>query len=177
MKEAADTVSHGTTLLPPLRPGNVRVFISYRRDDSADICGRINDHLATVLGVDFVLEYVEAIAPGADFRDKSLNAVRQSDVLLAVIGPEWRAEVRRPNMTRLDEESDLVKTEIEEALTHNVRIVPVLVRGAKMPSAQDMPPSLKALAARNAVEVRSNKFRADMEVLMRAISVIGKKSC
>jgi hypothetical protein len=44
------------------------IFISYRRDDSADVAGRIYDRLVDSFGEDLVFKDVDNIPFGMDFK-------------------------------------------------------------------------------------------------------------
>ncbi|HUG90094.1 MAG TPA: protein kinase [Planctomycetaceae bacterium] len=151
-----------------------RIFISYRRDDSIDIAGRIYDRLEGEFGREAVFIDVDAIPPGVDFREHLTSAVGACDVLLAVIGDEW-LEVRHEagllaGTRRLDDPADFVRIEIEAALTRGIRVIPVLVGQAKMPAPERLPAELAQLAFRNAAEVRSGRdFRGHVERLIKAL--------
>src|SRR5947199_4893411 len=70
--------------------GGVRViFISYRREDSVGHAGRIFDRLAEQLGRDQVCRDIDSLPPGEDFVLAIKHIVKQSHVLLALIGPGW----------------------------------------------------------------------------------------
>ncbi len=66
-----------------------RVFISYRREESSGLAGRLYDRLAARFGDDQVFMDVDTIALGVDFADVITQAVSNCEVLLAVIGPRW----------------------------------------------------------------------------------------
>ncbi|MCI4645814.1 MAG: toll/interleukin-1 receptor domain-containing protein [Hyphomonadaceae bacterium] len=143
------------------------VFISYRRGDAAASAGRLSDHLRARLGADQVFMDVDGIEPGVDFHKVISDNVSQCDALIAVIGPDWLSD-------RLHEENDFVRIEISAGLERDVRVIPVLVDGAKMPPAERLPDSLKGLARRNAAEVSHMRFSDDAgrlaDVLMRIVS-------
>src|SRR5215468_2145132 len=83
-----------------------KVFISYRRDDSAATAGRGHDRLEREFSRDLLSMDVEAIPPRADFVDALIAEVAKCDVLLAIIGHDWvdaRDEARR---RRLDGDND-----------------------------------------------------------------------
>ena len=140
-----------------------RIFISYRRQDSGDIAGRISDHLETEFGRENVFEDVDSIPPGVDFREFLQEAVARCDILLVVIGRDWLDVCDESGHRRLDNEADYVRIEIEAALARAIPLVPVLVREAMMARAAELPVSLQDLAFRNAVRVRPDPdFRRDM---------------
>jgi len=144
------------------------VFISYRRDDSPDITGRIYDRLVERFGEARVFKDVDSIHPGMAFADYIVDAVHQSAVELVIIGPRWLNAVVGWN--RLDDPADFVRLEIETALRQGVALIPVLVMGATFPPAQRLPGSLQQLVGRNGLQVRSDPdFRHDMERLIAAI--------
>ncbi len=152
-----------------------RIFISYRREDSEHITGRIHDRLGPHFGSDNVFIDIDTIPFGVDFRKHLDQAVSQCDVLLVVIGEKW-LEVRhrdgpRQGTRRLDDTSDFVRIEIQSALARGIPVIPVLVGRAGMPTEQDLPDGLKDLAYRNAVEVRSGRdYNDQVERLIRGVN-------
>jgi hypothetical protein len=146
------------------------VFISYRRQDSADITGRIYDRLVERIGNEAVYKDVDSIPLGVDFRKHLQNSVSRCSVLLAVIGKNWLESHGERGKRNLDEPRDYLRIEIETALQRDIPVIPVLVQGAMMPHEEDLPPSLQPLAYRNAVAVRPDPdFRADIERLINGI--------
>lgn len=149
------------------------VFISYRRDDTAGFAGRLYDDLTERFGAGSVFMDVDTIRPGQDFAEVLRTAVRQSGVLLAVIGPAWLTLTGPSGSRRLDDEGDFVRAEIETALQEGRLVIPVLVQGAMMPKAGDLPESLRPLAQRHAVEISHGRWRADVELLAESIAAAG----
>jgi hypothetical protein len=149
-------------------PGGV--FISYRREDTDGFSGRIYDRLASRLGRENVFFDVDAIPPGLDFVDVLSDRVGKCDALLAVIGKHWVSAADAQNRRRLDDPADFVRIEIEAALERGVPVIPVLVDGAPMPQAADLPDSLKKLPRRQAIEISHNRFDSDAERLTEALS-------
>ena len=152
------------------------VFISYRREDSPGHAGRIFDRVRARFGADVVFMDVTAIDAGVDFVDAIDSAVGTCDVLLAVIGPQWTSAVDRDGHRRLDSATDFVRLEIGGALKRNVRVVPVLVDGARLPTAGDLPEELQPLLRRNAVELRDARWDADIEQLIASLERIVTRS-
>ncbi|WNG19044.1 TIR domain-containing protein [Cystobacter fuscus] len=146
-----------------------RIFVSYRREDSPGHIGRLYDHLVTHFGEKLVFRDIETIEPGADFMHAIGEAVESSGVLLAVIGPQWLDARDKQGRRRLDNPRDFVRLEVAEALSRDVRVIPVLVGGATIPSEEELPPDLAPLARRNAIEISDSRFRTDMAHLIRAI--------
>jgi len=145
------------------------IFISYRREDSPGHAGRLFDRLSATFGRDVVFMDVSAIDPGLDFVDAIEHAVGSCDVLLAVIGREWIDSKDTTGRRRLETSKDFIRIEIATALQRNVRVIPVLVRGAVMPDAEALPPDLERLTRRQAVEVRDARWDADVDDLIVAL--------
>ena len=120
----------------------VQVFLSYRRDDSGDLIGRIRDRLAAALGAPAIFTDIDSIPPGADFRQKITSAIAGCDVVLVVIGPRWLTSVDASGRPRLAHDDDFVRIEVETALSRSVPVVPLLVLGAEMPRPDEVPESL-----------------------------------
>jgi hypothetical protein len=115
-----------------------RIFISYRRDETAYPAGWLFDRLAEHFGHAQVFKDVDSIELGDDFVQVITRAVGSCDVLLALIGDEWLTITDEHGRRRLDDPNDFVRLEIEAALRRNVRIIPILVDGARMPDAGEL---------------------------------------
>jgi hypothetical protein len=145
-----------------------RIAISYRRDDSIDITGRIADRLAVHFGREAVFRDIDNIPPGVDFRRHIEGILGASDVILAIVGPHWMG--RRANQNRLADPADPVRVEIETTLKKSRSVIPVLISRAAMPSAEQLPESLRDFAYRNAVSIDSGQnFENDVKRLIRSL--------
>jgi TIR domain len=146
------------------------IFISYRREDSAPSAGRLYDHLVEHFGKEHVFRDIDTIAPGAEFAKVIEESIGKCDVLIAVIGRDWLRIKDVQGQRRLDDPDDLVKAEIREALSQNKRVIPVLVEGASMSVAADLPPEIAAFAGRNAIEISESRFDYDVGRLIEAVA-------
>ena len=151
------------------------IFISYRRDDTSDVTGRIYDRLIQHFGKESVFKDVDSIPLGIDFRKHLGDSVGRCDVLLTIIGRQWSAgEVGK---RRLDDVRDFVRIELEAALRRGIPVVPVLVQGASQPSGDELPETLQSLVYRNGMPVRPDPdFHQDMDKLIRGIEGYLKSS-
>jgi hypothetical protein len=145
------------------------IFISYRRQQSSHLAGRLYDRLTDRFGEGQVFIDVDTIEPGVDFAEEISRAVAACKVLVAVIGPDWLTAADARGRRRLDDSNDTVRLEIEAALARNVRVIPILVEGAVMPGRDDLPESLAGLARRNALLIQHESFRYDAGRLVKAI--------
>ena len=148
---------------------NGQIFISYRRDESQAWAGRISDRLDSQLGSNHVFLDVDSIDLGVDFIDAIEKSVGSCDALIAVIGRNWLISADKEGKRRLDNPEDFVRIEIATALKRGVRVIPVLIDGAIMPGSAELPDDLKALARRNALEIRHNRFNDDCRLLIAAL--------
>ena len=147
------------------------IFVSYRRSDSADIAGRIYDRLIGKFGKNPVFKDVDSIPLGLDFKEYLDKKVGECNVLLAVIGDRWIDAKDATGKKRLADSGDFVRIEIESALERGIPVIPLLVRGAQMPSEKHLPPSLKKLVYRNGIQIRSDPdFHNDMNRLISALN-------
>lgn len=112
---------------------------------------------------------VTAIEPGRDFRKAIDQSVASCSVLLAIVGLEWLETKDATGGRRLDDPNDFVRIELASALRRDIPVIPVLVRGAKMPRVEQLPDDLKELAYRNAVELTHARWKSDVQVLIRAL--------
>lgn len=147
------------------------IFISYRRDDAAPWAGRLYERLAREFPRQMLMD-VDAIEPGLDFVKVLDEQVSSCDVMLVLIGPAWMEAKNERGVRRLDDPDDFVCVEISSALKRDIRVIPVLVEGANMPRADDLPEPLKPLARRHAVQVSHVRFNADTQGLVEVLQRI-----
>jgi len=135
------------------------IFISYRRSDSVYAVDQLDERLTQAFGEGAVFRDASGIEPGCVFPERIRGALGEARVALVVIGPWWLrvshdpADVRGPR--RLDDPADWVRLEIETLLARDgVAVIPLLLGGAGVPGAGDLPVSLRALPERNAMHLR-----------------------
>jgi hypothetical protein len=150
-------------------PAPPRIFVSYRRADTRDIAGRLRDGLVVRYGSANVVQDAESFEYGLDFVEEYERAISRSDVLLALIGPDWvRAPEDRPGYR------DHVVAEIGFALERGVRVIPVLVNGATMPRGDQVPDVLEPFVRRHAVRIDSETFTNDVAPLLKVLDGAGR---
>jgi hypothetical protein len=150
------------------------VFISYRRDESAGYAGRIADTLVEHFGKDKVFRDIDSLEPGLDFAEAIERALESSEVLIAVIGRNWSTATDAAGQKRLENPDDYVRVEIAAALKRNIRVIPLLVQGAAMPSASELPDDLAPLSRRNAFEIHDSSWRDDIQRLVTTLERVIK---
>lgn len=128
------------------------IFICYRHEDSSAYAGWLADALGRQFGKDRVFRDLDS-QRGVDFRDQVGEAIDSCAVLLAVIGPKWLRVQDESGRRRIDHPRDLVALEIAAALKRDIRVIPVLVAGVRMPREADLPEQLAGLAYRTAIEL------------------------
>jgi len=149
------------------------IFISYRRDDSKDIAGRLVDRLRKEYSPEQLFLDIETIPLGDNFETVLAKRLEICDVLLALIGPSWVDIKDSAGHRRLDSSNDFVRREIAAALSRDdVRVIPVLVSGATLPQSEQLPDDLKRLLARQKCELRYERFSADADDLVAQLTSI-----
>src|SRR5215471_15541755 len=148
---------------------NAKLFINYRREDTRHAAGRLYDRLIQRFGDDQVFMDIDQIEPGEDFVEVIHRKVGTCDIAIVAIGPHWLSATDASGKRRLDDEEDFVRMEIVAALQRNIRVIPVLVDGARMPGRHDLPEALAPLCRRNAIELSETRFHADVNRLIDAI--------
>src|SRR5262245_33656478 len=152
----------------------MKVFISYRREDSAGHAGRLHDSLQSHFGADNVFMDLSDIDSGTNFVDVIQTAIKSSDVVLAVIGKQWLT-CSSGGKRRLDLPNDFVRTEVGMALQHGVPVIPVLVQGASVPLAPSLPEPLKLLASHDAHDLSDERWSYDVGRLIEATEKLAGK--
>ncbi|HEY7339552.1 MAG TPA: SUMF1/EgtB/PvdO family nonheme iron enzyme [Ktedonobacterales bacterium] len=166
--------------------GPYKIFISYRRDDSQATVDHIYDRLTESFGATAIFMDVDAIPPGYDFSSYITYVLQQCRVVLIVIGPSWPTATEKSGayagQPRLTNPSDHVRIETEQALAlasvsdagepiGDLRLIPLLVQGASMPSQEQLPASLQQLTRFNSATVqRYPQFDRDMQRLIGVIA-------
>jgi hypothetical protein len=143
-----------------------RIFISYRREDSAASAGRLYDRLWVHFGRDNICMDIDKIEPGVDFTEAIERTVASCDVLIALIGRQWLTSTAAAGQRRLDDPEDFVRRQIATALRRDIRVIPALVQGTSMPRAASLPDDLQPLTRRNAVELSDTHFHCDVDQLI-----------
>lgn len=143
-----------------------KIFISYRREDSAYVTDAVWDYLRRQFGDGNVFLDVGSVPFGIDFRQYLGEQIAAHDVVLVMIGPLWAKSIQN----RASEESDFVRIEIESAIRLNKSIIPVRVMGATLPDFSALPTSIQALQWLNSAEIRRHPdFEIDCARLVKAI--------
>jgi TIR domain len=124
------------------------IAISYRRQDSSPVAGRLYDRLQAEFGKGSVFMDFDSIPYGVDFREHIKQTLQRAKVVVAIIGPEWCGG-REPANRRIDDPTDFVRLEVASALENGIPIIPVLINNTPMPEAKNLPPELEGLAFRN----------------------------
>jgi hypothetical protein len=153
------------------------IFISYRRSDSKAEARSICQRLEKSFGKRKVFIDVDSIRPGEDFQSVLNNDLEKCNIMVVVIGPRWLELMRSSPPTDSETNHDYVHLEVASALERKLLIFPILVDGATMPEAKDLPDALKPLAFRQAFSVRHESFPRDMleleQELRRSVSTRG----
>lgn len=152
-----------------------KIFISYRREDSGYAAFALYTALWRTFGADQVFFDLASIPAGADFRRQIEANIRDSAILVAIMGNNWlesrHASGARKDYRRIDDPDDYVRIELELALAEGVSIIPVLVGTQTMPTASQLPPSLVQITKRNAAMLHFGpELQSQSESLLREIA-------
>ena len=143
------------------------IILSYRREDSAGVTGRIFDRLTQEFGTDRVFMDIDSMPAGVDFHHHLQEILADCGALLVVVGKSWRSQ-RKGQPARIMDPDDWVRIEVETALERGIPVVPLLIDGASLPTREQLPESLWPLLRRNALPVDSGRdFHAQLTRLVR----------
>jgi TIR domain len=149
-----------------MRSGNI--FLNYRRDDTAGHAGRLFDRLNHRFP-GRIFRDVTGIAYGLDFSEEIERKLASCQVLIVLIGKHWLTLTNENGYRRLNDEHDFVRLEVASGLRRNIRVIPVLVGGARMPRSDELPKDLRPLVKRNALEITEPDFDNDVARLIQAL--------
>jgi len=130
------------------------IAISYRRQDSSPVAGRLYDRLQAEFGKGSVFMDFDSIPYGVDFREHIKQTLQRAKVVVAIIGSEWTGG-KEPANRRIDDPTDFVRLEVASALESGIPIIPVLINNTPMPDAKNLPQELEGLAFRNGLALDS----------------------
>jgi hypothetical protein len=148
-----------------------RLFISYRRSDARGTAGRLSDTLGAYFGDNRVFRDIENIEGGADFGSVIEENLQHADAVIVLIGPQWISIRAEDGTRRLEDPQDWVAQEIAAAIQLKKPIFPVLVDGASMPRADELPEKLKPLVRYNAIAVSDDRWKSDVQRLGKLLSL------
>lgn len=146
-----------------------KIFINYRRDDSASYALNIGQYLERNFGTRNVFIDIDRIAAGENFHSVLEQRLSHCKVMLTVIGPGWLNARSDEGIRRIDDPEDWVRLEIIRALDRGIVVIPVLVAGATLPRKSDLPDDMRPLIQHQAAVIGTNTFRNDMAGLVRDI--------
>ena len=156
-------LSEGSHAQPHTAP---KIFISYRRADTASEADRLFEKLCDAYEPSGVFYDKESIGPGEDYEKRMLDAAENTLVMLVMVGQGWQVE-------RLHEPNDAIVKELEAAFKGGAQVLPVLVGGAVMPELSALPKGLAWFQKRNAVKLGSgSEFRRDFPDLLKTIRAL-----
>jgi hypothetical protein len=145
------------------------IFISYRRGSTAAFAGRLFDRLSTQFGKDKTFMDVDGIEPGEDFVEVLENRLTDAVAMVVLIGPDWLHVKDARDRNRLDNPDDFVRLEVATALRRKVRVIPVLMDDAHMPTAEELPSDLALLSRRQAIAISHARFHQDTAELITVL--------
>lgn len=145
------------------------VFISYRRSDAPAAAGRLAADLGERFGTRRVFLDVQGIAPSHAWDRVIDEAVAAARVGLVVIGRSWLAPAAGGSAPRLHEAHDVVRREVAQLLAGGKAVFPLLVEGARLPEAAELPPALAPLLRLQALSFGNGDWEATLELLVREI--------
>lgn len=140
----------------------IGLFVSYRRADTAAYAGRLRDSLSAHIDRERIFMDIDTISGGVDFPEAIETAIGSAQAMLVVIGDQWLELAGEDGHPRIQDPQDFVRMEVALGLESGIRVFPVLVGGAKVPSETDLPENLKDLVRRNACEISNTRWDYDV---------------
>ncbi|MBN1810907.1 MAG: TIR domain-containing protein [Anaerolineae bacterium] len=146
-----------------------RIFISYRHYDAAGYAGRIYDRLSSHYEDEDEVFIDTRIKAGEDFVETIEKELNECRIQVVVIGRRWATIADGEGNQRLDDPEDFVRWEVTTALDRKIRVIPVLVNDATMPTAKELPEPLKRLARRQALVITDKYFHENVDELIELL--------
>jgi len=160
-----------TLVLPWQKEPQGRIFISYRRDDTQWVAGRLSDSLSQYFGDKRVFRDIEGIGGGADFSEVIRGTLGEADAAVILVGEGWIDATDEAGQRRLDDPDDWVVQEIATALEAGIPVYPVLVEDTQMPRTDALPERLRPLIRLNAITVSDKRWDSDVARLAKIVGL------
>jgi len=148
-----------------------QIFISYRREETSGEARSLLMDIETILGKGSAFMDVDSISLGRDFRMVLQESLASCDMMIVLIGKDWLSSKNEAGQVRLENPDDFVRLEVGTALRRDIPVTPVLVHGARMPSADQLPEDLKDLSYRNGYELSHNRWRSDVQEMIKRLEL------
>jgi hypothetical protein len=156
------------------------IFLSYRREDAAPYARLLQFQLRERFPDVLVFMDLDSIEAGLDFVEVIEQALGSCAVVVALIGRQWATLADAEGHRRLDDPDDFVRFEVQTALERGVRVIPVLVDGARPLRRQELPAELHKLARLNALELSYGRYQYDadrlLDLIQRVLAAVGGPS-
>jgi pterin-4a-carbinolamine dehydratase len=150
-----------------------KIFISYRREDSGPIARRLADSLTRGFGPNAVFIDTDTIRSAQNWKQQIDNALRESSVLVVVIGSRWLFVQDAYGRRRIDTEDDWVRSEILFGIKNEKTVLPVLISGGTLPATQALPDCLRPLSDTQAYELNDKYWERDSSYLIKRLEDLG----
>ena len=148
----------------------MKIFVSYRREDTQDVVERLCARLAQAFGERNVFYDMRSVGTGGDFLGTVGGAIYTSDVILVVIGQGWMSSRDARGQLRLFDPDDPVGWEVGLSLASGRSLIPLLVNGANMPVKEELPERLQNLTTRSGLRLRTGaEFETSIDDLIQRL--------
>lgn len=173
LMEDFESLSESPQFEPARNPEMPYVFISYRRADTGGYAGWLHSELKSLLGQEKIFMDIANIGPGDEFAEVIEREVSLASAVIVLIGPAWLTLADEQGLRRLDDPRDWVRIEVATALQRGIHTIPMLIDGAPVPKAVELPEPLKPLAGKHCLPVTHEGFS---EGISRLVQALGKST-
>lgn len=142
-----------------------KIFLSYRRGNDAGITNYIQKRLSEEFGDRRVFMDTRKIQIGENFVNRIEKELKFCESFIAVIGRDWFKRISNTGGQNLNP----LRAEISAALKLNLKIFPVLVNGANLPTVEELPSDIQELSYIHSIEIRESSIDYDIDQLISAI--------
>ncbi len=151
-----------------------KVFINYRRSDTAWAARALFERLRREPDLhDRVFIDIEGLRLGTNYVQVIDEHLEGCEVMLALMGPNWLAEIRRRE-DEGEDEPDWVRAELKRALERKIYVVPVTIDGATPPRKKDLPEDLRGVRDHQGLELHAKFFDEQSSKLVSAVKALLK---
>ena len=148
------------------------IFISYRRQDTSGIVGRLRDRLVATYSKEHIFMDTESINLGDNFIDRVERAAGNCKIMLVIIGKNWDGFINHSQKSRFRDPKDVVRREVEFALARKIPLIPILIDGAPFPRKENLPDTMAELEYRQSYFISHETFERDYDKLLAELKII-----
>jgi TIR domain len=133
-----------------------KILLSYRRADEIETAAHIFAYLCNYYGRNSVFSPDSEMSLESDFPKRIYEQVRDVDIVLLVIGPNWKGRISCKNYL-IENDFDPVRLLIKESFSQSKMLIPILIGDCPVPTIEELPQDIENLSYYNVLHINTGE--------------------